>query len=80
MDFPSPKELKKLAAACRKAGIKAFKGPTFEFTLSDDAPMSNYKRSKQSTSPQPDKPFVSDSLSEEDLMFWSTADDQSVSE
>jgi hypothetical protein len=29
----SPKELKKLAAACRKAGIKTFKGDGFEFTL-----------------------------------------------
>jgi len=47
MQLPSPKELKKLAAACRAAGITSFKGGGIEFTLSDEAPTpSAYKRAK----------------------------------
>lgn len=73
MDSLSPKDLKKLADSCRKAGIKSFKGYGVEFTLSDDAPVSNYKRTKGNT-PQPDngKAFESDTLSEEALLMWSS--------
>lgn len=71
----SAKELKKLADACRKAGIKHYKQGDLEFTLTDDAPVSNYKKKQ-------DKPFVdtsshqieTDSLSEEELLFWSVGD------
>lgn len=35
MDMPSAKELMKLAKACRKSGIKSFKGGGIEFTLDD---------------------------------------------
>lgn len=67
------KELKKLAAACRKAGISHFKSADYEFTLTEDAPKSAYKLKTGTHEPQAganDK-FESDSLSESDLMFWS---------
>jgi hypothetical protein len=78
MDLPDYKQLKKLADACRKAGIKTFKGFGMEFTLTDEAPVSNYKQTKKSDSPAT-KPFYtdvdskieSDSLSDEALLFWS---------
>ena len=75
------KQLKKLADACRKAGIKHFKNAEFEFTLSDDtAPISNYKRKKVAEAPSTadspaNKPFVTDSLTEDELLFWSTGVD-----
>lgn len=40
----SPKELKALAKACRAAGIKTFKNQEVEITLSDETPVSNYKK------------------------------------
>lgn len=75
----SPKELKKLAAACRLAGIKIYKGDGFEFTLSDEAPpVSSYKKKQMQTNPQAktsqSEDFESDSLSEDALLFWSTGD------
>lgn len=71
MDQLSPKDLKKLAAACRAAGIKSFEGYGIKFTLSDDAPVSNYKRTKGVTPPDTGKAFESDTLSEEALLMWS---------
>jgi len=71
MAAPTPKELKKLADACRKAGIKHYKTPDFEFTLTDDAPVSAYKKAVASPRPS-DEPFKTDSLSEEAMLFWST--------
>lgn len=74
MSYPTPKELKKLADACRKAGIKSYKTSEFEFTLSEDAPVSNYKKLKNtpSKSTQLDNsPFQSDEPTPEDVMFWS---------
>ena len=69
----SAKEIKRLADSCRKAGIKTFKGYGVEFTLSDEAPLSNYKKSKHVTAPSAvDTKFESDSLSEDDLLFWSS--------
>lgn len=70
------KELKKLADACRKAGIKHFKSADYEFTLTDDAPVSAYKQSKSTSARQnasaPDTKFESDSLTQDELLFWST--------
>ncbi len=74
MNIPNPKDLKKLADACRKAGIKTFKSSEFEFTLSDDAPVSNYKKAKSPSPSSPDQPFQSDSLSPEQLLNWSVMD------
>jgi hypothetical protein len=78
MSPPSAKDLKKLADACRKAGIKHFKQGDLEFTLSDDAPVSNYKKSKATKQPTSadaiDANFQSDDLTEEQLLMWSVAD------
>lgn len=75
----SPKEIKKLADACRRAGIKSFKNSEVEFTLSDSLPIAhnNTRRvSKITVSDvlqQPDV-IVNDetALSEEELLFWSS--------
>lgn len=77
MSLPDAKTLKKFADACRKAGIKSFKSPEFEFTLTDEPPVSNYKKAKTAkddlaTSAMDD--FKSEALSEEALLFWSAAD------
>lgn len=70
------KELKKLAAACRKAGIKTYKCGDVEFTLTEDEPQSAYKLKKTDSKPAdnfaPDTNFESDSLTEEQLLFWSS--------
>ena len=46
------KALKKLAEACRSAGIKHFKNAEMEFTLTDDKPVSNYKKKVASVETQ----------------------------
>jgi hypothetical protein len=73
------KALKKIAAACRAAGIKHYKCPDFEFTLSDDVPESNYKRNKRLSTPfiggpAVDPDFKTDGLTEDALMMWSAVD------
>lgn len=69
------KELKKLADACRKAGIKHFKNGDYEFTLNEDAPLSNYKKSKAKSEPlSNDVAFQSDTLTPEQLLLWSVGD------
>lgn len=76
MSLPTTKELKKLADTCRKAGIKSFKNADFEFTLSDQGPISNYKkRTKAISEPKSqDNSIVTDSLTEEQLLMWSVAE------
>lgn len=70
------KELKRIAAACRKAGISHFKSADYEFTLTEDVPLTAYKQAKaalhstQKTSSQGDD-IESDGLTEQDLLFWS---------
>jgi hypothetical protein len=72
------KELKKLAAACRKAGIKSYKDSNCEFTLTDEPPVSSYKRRKRDPNTGANGPVidpnlkVDGSLSPEELLFWST--------
>lgn len=68
------KSLKKLAAACRKAGIKFFKNAEFEFTLTEDAPVIAYRRANNKAPISESSPISiqSDSLSEEELLFWSS--------
>ena len=72
MATPSAKELKKLAKACREAGIHFFKGEGFEFTLTGVAP-EKPTRKNASELPEADHNEIEmDSLSQEELMFWST--------
>lgn len=71
------KELKKLAAACRKAGISHFKSEQYEFTLTEDQPVSAYKQAKITASNSDAQvsgdtgKFQSDSLTDDELLFWS---------
>lgn len=75
------KSLKKLADTCRKAGIKHYKCAEFEFTLTEDGPISNYKKrttvklplSTEATAP-------AEELSDEQLLFWSLPDPESKDE
>ncbi len=62
------KELKKLAAMCRKVGIKSFKSADFEFTLTESEPSSNKKAKEHH---EPGIP-TSDGLTPQELLFWST--------
>lgn len=71
------KELKRLAATCRAAGIKHFKSEEYEFTLNEELPVSRYKKSKQAESiSQVDAAFESDTLPEDALLFWSAGLEQ----
>jgi hypothetical protein len=65
------KELKKLAAACRKSGIKEFTSPEFSFKLTEMLPIT--KRHKTTIVSTNDSDVVNEpQLSETDLLFWST--------
>lgn len=79
MSLPDHKALKRLADACRKAGIKTFKNADFEFTLTEDAPLSNYVRKKRSIRPEEDTgvdsaTFKTDTLTDDQLLFWSLSE------
>lgn len=70
MPAPTAKELKKLAKACRDAGIHYFKGEGFEFTLTGVAPEKPSRGKSASSEVQGE--IESDSLTEEELLYWST--------
>lgn len=76
MSLPSVKDLKQLAKACRKAGIKHFKSGEFEFTLTDDLPAPIYKSKK--IVPDDHASLITDSPSEDDLLFWSVGNPNSA--
>lgn len=70
----TPKELIKLASACRKAGIKSYKQGDVEFTLTDDLPeiRSNSKKTSGVSLSANDTDLADgEELSPEDLLFWS---------
>ena len=69
MSLPNPKEIKKLAKACREAGITHFKHADFEFTLGD-LPEKPGKVAKADVQGNID----SNMPSEADLLFWSVTD------
>jgi hypothetical protein len=72
----NPKELKKLAAACRSAGISYYKCADFEFILSDSVSPIKVpgKKSVLPTGPlsEPEKLDDDQPLTEEQLLFWSS--------
>jgi hypothetical protein len=76
MALPTPKELKKLADACRKAGIFSFKCGDLEFTLGDK-PQSKVGKShsKVNTGSEVksviDEAFEEDGLTQDALLMWS---------
>lgn len=67
----SPKELKKLAKTCRDLGITHYKGPDFEFSLSDHPPVKPSRKAAQPTEVQGE--VESDGLSEQELLYWSVS-------
>lgn len=77
MNAPTPKELKKLADACRKAGISKFKCGDLEFELAPDAPESAYKRKQTAAKPHEEQGDVSldagawDSFTPEQQLLYS---------
>ena len=75
MTFPTAKELKKLADACRKAGIKVFECPDYKITLSDYyvASRSAYKSRKAQAkgSIQSDEVPSENGISGEELLYYS---------
>lgn len=74
----SPKELIKLAGACRKAGIKHYKTADYEFTLTDEAPISTKSKKIANSSGNIDQQEITsdDQLTEEQILFWSSTDSQ----
>lgn len=68
MTLPSAKEIAKLAAACRKAGISTFKGGGIEFTLTDYLPE---PKSKKAAPEAPPEAIDSDEPGYEQLLHWS---------
>lgn len=71
---PDYKTLKQLAKACRKAGIKEFEGFGFRFSLTEIDPEAKKLKTKKVAAESSDNSEIiqSDSLTEEQLMFYST--------
>jgi hypothetical protein len=70
MATPTAKELKKLAKACRDAGIHYFKGDGFEFTLNGVAPEKPVKGKAPLTHTQGD--IETDAPTDEEILYWSS--------
>lgn len=77
MNFPTPAQVKKLAAACRKCGITYFRCADFEFSLGD-TPQPKVVKSdfiknppKKSIFSEPMSDDGWDTLSEEERLLWS---------
>lgn len=75
MSLPTPAELKKLATACRKSGIKHFKCGDVEFTLGEEV----VKQSQKSPKAESKQSIFNDNietegwneLTDEQKMFYS---------
>jgi hypothetical protein len=74
MSILNPKDLIKLANACRKAGIKHYKQGDIEFTLTDDLPQPQSRRVNTSKTDDSIEDFQTDTLTEDQLLFYSTID------
>ena len=69
-----PKQLKKLAKACRDAGISSYTCPEFSFTLTDHAPEKKSKTKESKIHHEQGAIEAEDtweSLSEMDRLFYS---------
>ena len=73
MDLPDAKQLKKLAQACRKAGVKTLKYGDLEITIGDEPTKATKTRKESLNAPQASTSdsIESDDLSPDELMFWS---------
>jgi hypothetical protein len=67
----TPKELTKLAKACRKLGITTYKGPDFEFTLGDEPTPRSRSTNATKGNVGGNEAFQSDSLEGDALLYWS---------
>jgi hypothetical protein len=74
VSLPKASELLKLAKACRKAGIVHFKSPEYEFTLGDEPVRKPTKTitQKQLIATSNQGEIETDSLSEDQILFWSS--------
>lgn len=77
MILPSNKELKRLANACRRAGIKSLRCEGFEFTLSDYLPEKRTKSAQKAPTGGElksviDQDFETEELTQDQLLMWST--------
>jgi hypothetical protein len=70
----TPKELLKLATACKKAGIKHFRQGDIEFTFGEEEQPSVVNSNKS----QVQGDVTIEQLSETDLLFWSTVPDSTA--
>lgn len=77
MAILTPKELIKLAAACRKAGIEHYKQGDVEFTLTKEDPKPKRSSKKNTEFYSDSDEFESDALTQDALLFWSSNDDVS---
>lgn len=73
METPNLKLIKKIAAACRKAGIMTFEGYGIKFTLDPSTmPIPPSERVVEKTPMAPaNEALKQESLTEEELLFWS---------
>lgn len=72
----SPKELVRLAAACRKAGIKTYKDKDIEFTLTDEVPLTKHRKAANRAEAKSDTQgeIETDELTQDALLMWSVPD------
>ena len=70
MSLPNPKEIKKLAKACRDAGITHFRSADFEFTLGD-LPEKRSKNATIGTKSDVQGAVDTNVPSQEELLWWS---------
>ena len=73
----NPKELKKLIKLCRDMGVQSYEGDGFKFTLTDSAPVKTKHKSMIHNGQQTDD-IESDSLTAEQLLWWSAPGDGPV--
>ena len=75
----SPKDLVKLAKACRSVGIKTYKDSDVEFTLTDELVSTRVTKRTQKAEMSAisnnlvEDAFKSDALTDEQLLFYSVA-------
>jgi len=68
----SEKTLSQIIDLCRKQGVYSFTGYGISFTLTEEAPLSSYKRKKLESVPNEK---LEASLTEEDYLLWSATDE-----
>lgn len=72
MKIETQAELSKLLDLCRKKGVLAFAVDNLSFTLSDEAPPSNYKRKLEEPTVTDESEVSWDQLSPEEQLFYSS--------